>query len=59
MSRFIGLGFLAIDASASITTWLSSSSVLASLIFSAVSSVTLAMMSRTVRSVLWPTYFWD
>lgn len=59
MSRFIGFGFLAIDATASISTWLSCSSVLASLVVSGASSLMIAMMSKTVRSLLWPTYFWD
>ncbi|KAA5542569.1 hypothetical protein FYK55_13595 [Roseiconus nitratireducens] len=59
MSRLVGFGFALLDFSATAVSLLNCSMTLAVVTFSLVSSLALATMSGAVRSLLWPTYFWD
>ncbi|MCM2374874.1 hypothetical protein [Aporhodopirellula aestuarii] len=59
MSRLIGSGFLLFDATATLAASLASPSLFATLGISLVSSIAIALASASLRSVLFPTYFWD
>jgi len=59
MSRFVGFSFLALDLVASVTALVQSSLSLAILLLAAFASVALAALSGLLRSLLWPSYFWD
>lgn len=60
MSRLlVGSGFFLCDAAATVMSILNCSGSLLILSVSLFSSILLTMISSTVRSVLWPTYFWD
>lgn len=59
MSRFVGFAFVLGDAITTIATFLNSSGALLVVILSALTSIFLASLSSTIRSLFWPTYFWD
>lgn len=59
MSRFLGSGFLLLDGAATIVSILNYSGTVAFLVVSLLSSAAVTLTSSTIRSVLWPTYFWD
>ncbi len=59
MSRLVGVGFILFDATATIASVLSASGAMLFVVLSVLSSIALALMSMTVRSVFWPSYFWN
>ncbi len=58
MSRLVGFGFMLVDAVATVAAVLSSSGAMLMVFVSLIASFILAIMSSSVRSVLWPEYFW-
>ncbi len=58
MSRITAIGFVMVDAFLSIATIVQSSLTLAVVLLTIMGSMGLAMLSSTLRSLLWPTYFW-
>ncbi|TWU25360.1 hypothetical protein Pla52o_16610 [Novipirellula galeiformis] len=58
MSRLVGIGFAFFDVVASVASLFSTPGSLLILMLSVISSFALALMSATVRAVLWPSYFW-
>lgn len=59
MSRALGFFFLLGDAVSTIAAFLHSSGLLVGAVFAVFTSFALAILSSSIRSVLWPTYFWD
>ena len=59
MSRLVGSGFLLCDATATVASALSGWDGVGLFAVTLVSSIGFALMSQTVRSLLWPSYFWD
>ncbi len=59
MSRFIGFAFVLIDGATTVISALSCSSVFVLFTVSIVSSFMISVLSGIVRSILFPTYFWD
>lgn len=59
MSRILGFAFFLLDGATTVLSALSGSSALALFAVTIVSSFIISILSATVRSVLFPTYFWD
>jgi|GEM_PF-5862740 len=59
MSRLMGLGFVLCDAAATCATVIYSSGAVVVLVTAFFTSCAVGLLSSTVRSLLWPTYFWD
>ena len=59
MSRITALGFVMLDAALSALTIVQSSLTFMAVLLALLGSIGLAMLSRSVRALLWPTYFWD
>lgn len=59
MSRLFGLFFVMCDAMMTAASFLTSSGVLVVAALSVLTSLIMAGTSAAIRSVLWPTYFWD
>jgi hypothetical protein len=60
MSRLlVGTGFVLFDAAATIFSLLNCSGTLIVLFVSLISSLVVAMTSMVVKSIMFPTYFWD
>lgn len=59
MSRTLGFCVVLGDAATTIAALLNSSGALLIAVFSVLASVILATTSSAIRSILWPTYFWD
>ena len=58
-SRMIAFGFVLLDAATTLLSLLQCSATLLIVVACCASSVFLAISSSIVRSLLWPTYFWD
>lgn len=59
LSRLVAVGFCALDMLATLLTILHGSATMVVIALSLAISIGLACCSSLVRSVLWPTYFWD
>jgi len=58
-SRLIAIGFCLLDAMATLLAIVQGSATLLAIILSLIISSVLAFSSYLIRSVYWPTYFWD
>lgn len=61
MSRVVGFCLILGDIATTVATFvnLSSPSVLLGVVFVVLTSIAFGCMSPSIRSILWPTYFWD
>lgn len=59
MSRMLGIGFIVGDLATAVATFLNASGLFVGVIFAVLTSIALAGLSSSIRSILWPTYFWD
>ncbi len=59
MSRLTAIGFVTIDAVLSIATIVQSSLTMAVFFVVLLGSIGITILSSSVRSILWPTYFWS
>ncbi|TWU05829.1 hypothetical protein [Stieleria varia] len=59
MSRITALGFVMLDTVLSIAMIVQSTLTLAVVLLTIAGSVGLAFLSKSLRSLLWPSYFWD
>ncbi len=59
MARLVSLGFVMCDMMVTVLSALSGMSSIAFVTMTLVSSFTVSLLSKSVRSVFWPSYFWD
>lgn len=57
--RIAAACFLIVDGVATLATMIHSSLTAVVIVLAVGSSALLALLSSTVRSMIWPTYFWD
>ncbi len=57
--RIATLCFLMIDGAATLITMIHSSLTAVVILLAVTTSALLALLSSTINSILWPTYFWD
>jgi hypothetical protein len=59
MTRLYGFAFLVVDATATIGMFAYSSLTAPLALLTIASSCAMATMSTSLRSLIWPRYFWD
>ncbi len=57
--RIATVCFLMIDGAATLITMIHSSLTAVVILLAVTTSALLALLSSTINSILWPTYFWD
>jgi hypothetical protein len=57
--RIATVCFLMIDGAATLVTMIHSSLTAVVILLAVTTSALLALLSSTINSILWPTYFWD